>query len=74
MQRKRIAEANKGSGKPKVGGQFELLDHHGNRFTDEDLKGRYSLVRFRILSVSKAITDQWLLGVLRLHPLPRHLP
>ncbi|SPN99965.1 probable SCO1 protein precursor [Cephalotrichum gorgonifer] len=46
MRRKRIAEANKGSGKPSVGGPFELLDHHGNPFTQEDLKGRYSLVYF----------------------------
>lgn len=47
MNRKRIAEANKGAGKPLVGGPFELLDHHGNPFTHEDLKGRYSLVRSR---------------------------
>lgn len=47
MQRKRIAEANKGAGKPLVGGPFELLDQHGNRFTHEDLKGRYSLVSGR---------------------------
>jgi len=46
MQRKRIAEANKGAGKPLVGGPFELLDQHGNRFTHEELKGRYSLVNF----------------------------
>jgi hypothetical protein len=45
MQKKRIAEANKGIGKPLVGGSFDLVDQHGNRFTHEDLKGRYSLVR-----------------------------
>jgi len=45
MQRKRVAEATKGAGKPLVGGPFELLDQHGNKFTHEDLKGRYSLVR-----------------------------
>ncbi|KEZ39371.1 SCO2 protein [Scedosporium apiospermum] len=46
MQRKRVAEATKGAGKPLVGGPFELLDQHGNKFTHEDLKGRYSLVYF----------------------------
>ena len=45
MDRKRIAEATKGVGKPKVGGPFELVDQEGRRFTDEDLKGGYSLVR-----------------------------
>jgi len=47
MQRKRIAEANKGAGKPMVGGPFDLIDQHGNRFTHEDLQGRYSLVCIR---------------------------
>ncbi|KAH8885694.1 cytochrome c oxidase-like protein [Thozetella sp. PMI_491] len=46
MKRKRIAEANKGVGKPKVGGSFDLMDHQGRPFTEQDLKGRYSLVYF----------------------------
>ncbi|KAL2147034.1 hypothetical protein VTI28DRAFT_916 [Corynascus sepedonium] len=46
MQRKRIAESTKGVGRPKVGGPFELIDQDGNKFTDTDLKGRYSLVYF----------------------------
>jgi protein SCO1/2 len=46
MQKKRIAEANKGVGKPKVGGAFSLIDQNGNTVTDADLKGRYSLVYF----------------------------
>lgn len=45
MQRKRVAEAAKGVGRPKVGGEFVLLDQDGRTFTSEDLKGRYSLVR-----------------------------
>jgi protein SCO1 len=45
MQKKRIAEANKSVGKPKVGGSFKLVDQDGRPFTDEDMKGRYSLVR-----------------------------
>lgn len=57
MTRKRIAEANKGSGRPAVGGPFELMDHHGNRFTHEDLKGRYSLVRSDPLSPPPDIRD-----------------
>jgi protein SCO1/2 len=45
MARKRIAEQTKGIGKPKVGGPFDLIDHNGNRFTSEDMKGKYALVR-----------------------------
>lgn len=44
MQKKRIAEANKTVGKPKVGGSFKLIDQDGKPFTDADLKGKYSLV------------------------------
>ena len=46
MERKRTAEATKGVGRPKVGGPFSLIDHDGNTITDEDLKGKYSLVCF----------------------------
>ena len=46
MERKRVAEAAKGVGRPKVGGPFNLLDQHGKEFTDGDMKGRYSLVRY----------------------------
>jgi protein SCO1/2 len=45
MERKRVAEAAKGVGRPKVGGPFSLLDQNGKEFTDGDMKGRYSLVR-----------------------------
>lgn len=44
MQKKRIAEANKSVGKPRVGGAFNLIDQDGKPFTDADLKGQYSLV------------------------------
>ena len=44
MERKRIADASKGVGRPKVGGPFELMDHNGKPFTSEMMKGRYSLV------------------------------
>jgi len=46
MARTRIAEANKGIGKPLVGGAFHLTDHNGKDFTQDDLKGKYSLVYF----------------------------
>lgn len=46
MSRARIAEANKGIGKPLVGGSFTLTDHNGEPFTDANLKGKYSLVYF----------------------------
>jgi hypothetical protein len=45
MARKRIAEQTKGIGKPKVGGPFQLMDHNGKPFSNEDMLGRYSLVR-----------------------------
>jgi protein SCO1/2 len=46
MSRARIAEANKGIGKPLVGGSFHLVDHNGKDFSDADLKGKYTLVYF----------------------------
>lgn len=46
MQRKRIAESNKGVGKARVGGPFQLIDQEGRPVSSEDLKGRYSLVYF----------------------------
>jgi protein SCO1/2 len=46
MARARVAEANKGIGKPLVGGAFHLTDHNGKDFTAENLKGKYSLVYF----------------------------
>lgn len=44
MERKRVAEATKGVGRPKVGGKFDLVDQDGKPFTDEDLRGKYGLV------------------------------
>ena len=56
MERQRIAEATKGVGKPKVGGPFDLVDQEGRRFTEEDLKGGYSLVCAPTLSSMKTQT------------------
>jgi protein SCO1/2 len=44
MERKKIAEQTKGIGRPKVGGPFNLIDHDGRPFTEENLKGKYALV------------------------------
>ena len=44
MERKRVAEAAKGVGRPKVGGEFELVDQNGREWGDGKMKGRYSLV------------------------------
>ncbi|KAI0897612.1 SCO1 protein [Annulohypoxylon nitens] len=46
MQRVRIAEATKGVGKPKVGGEFELMDQEGRPFVSGDMRGKYSLIYF----------------------------
>jgi protein SCO1/2 len=44
IERKKVANATKGIGKPKVGGPFSLVDHNGRPFTQEDLLGKYTLV------------------------------
>jgi len=46
MARERIAQANKGIGRPLVGGSFHLVDHNGKEFTEQNMKGKYSLVYF----------------------------
>ncbi|KAL8649701.1 MAG: hypothetical protein Q9210_004240, partial [Variospora velana] len=43
ITRQKIAEASKGVGKPKVGGKFELVDQEGRRWTEEGLKGGFTL-------------------------------
>lgn len=44
LSRKRIREASKGVGKPRIGGDFELVDQDGKRFTSRDMKGKFALV------------------------------
>lgn len=34
------------SGRPLIGGPFELVDQDGQRFTEQDLKGKWSLMYF----------------------------
>ena len=45
LNRKRTREASKGAGKPRIGGDFELIDQNGKKFSSEDLKGKFALVR-----------------------------
>lgn len=35
-----------GSGQAAIGGRFSLTDNHGNPYTDQNLKGHYSLIFF----------------------------
>jgi hypothetical protein len=75
MARKRIADQTKGVGKPKVGGPFELVDHHGNKITHEDLQGKYTLVRTPMPTrMADTHANGASSGLLWLQPLPRHLP
>lgn len=40
------AEANRGYGKPVVGGPFKLIDTNGKEFTEKDLVGKMSIIYF----------------------------
>ena len=44
MQRKKIAESSKGVGKPKVGGKFEMVDQEWRPWTEQNIKGGFTLV------------------------------
>lgn len=46
LEIQREAEANRGYGKPLVGGPFKLVDVNGNEFTQENLKGKFSIIYF----------------------------
>jgi protein SCO1/2 len=35
-----------GTGTPRIGGSFTLVDHNGNAFGSADLQGRYALINF----------------------------
>lgn len=43
---RRMEREHQGVGKPRIGGPFELVDQNGNKFTDEDLKGKFSMIYF----------------------------
>jgi protein SCO1 len=41
----RVRESQ-GAGKPAIGGPFQLIDQNGNKFTNKDLQGKFSLLYF----------------------------
>ncbi len=58
IERKKIADAAKGVGKPKVGGKFELVDQMGRTWTEASLKGGFTLVRRgRVGSLSELMRE-----------------
>ena len=63
MDRQRIVEASKGVGKPKVGGDFELVDQEGRKFTQSDMKGGYSLVSAQKVSVISVMKRSWTMSI-----------
>lgn len=46
LQARKEAEANRGYGKPSLGGPFTLVDVDGNEFTQDNLKGKFSIIYF----------------------------
>lgn len=78
LQRKRIRDQSKGYGKPRIGGEFDLIDQNGARFTSDDMKGKFSLVRHlpRLRSGCLGLTPQTsrCVDLLWLLPLPGYLP
>lgn len=46
LETEKEAEANRGYGKPLVGGPFSLIDFNGKPFTEKDLLGKFSIIYF----------------------------
>lgn len=46
METQKEAEANRGYGKPLIGGEFVLYDADGNEFTEKNLLGKFSIIYF----------------------------
>ncbi|CAI4058510.1 hypothetical protein N7582_001125 [Saccharomyces uvarum] len=46
IETQKEAEANRGYGKPSLGGPFHLEDMNGNEFTEKDLLGKFSILYF----------------------------
>ncbi|ODV83212.1 hypothetical protein CANARDRAFT_9788 [[Candida] arabinofermentans NRRL YB-2248] len=40
------ADKNRGIGKPLIGGPFNLIDTNGDSFTNDELKGKFSIIYF----------------------------
>ncbi|KAH3681064.1 hypothetical protein WICPIJ_007978 [Wickerhamomyces pijperi] len=46
IQVQQDAESNRGYGRPLVGGPFSLTDENGEKFTEANLKGKFSILYF----------------------------
>lgn len=46
LKLRKEAEANRGIGKPLIGGPFNLITHDGKPFTEKDLIGKFSIIYF----------------------------
>lgn len=46
LKLRKEADANRGVGKPLVGGPFNLITHEGKPFSDKDLVGKWSIIYF----------------------------
>ncbi|KAG0676340.1 Cu-binding protein [Pichia californica] len=46
LQLRKEAEANRGVGKPLIGGPFNLITEDGKPFTEKDLIGKFSIIYF----------------------------
>ncbi|KAL3232853.1 Protein SCO1, mitochondrial [Nakaseomyces bracarensis] len=46
LEARKEAEANRGYGKPSLGGPFTLVDVDGNEFNQDNLKGKFSIIYF----------------------------
>ncbi|KAL8680795.1 MAG: hypothetical protein Q9186_003024 [Xanthomendoza sp. 1 TL-2023] len=59
LERKKIADMSKGVGKPKVGGVFEMKDQEGRTWTEQNIKGGFTLVYL-------VLPRKWTISVLTL--------
>ncbi|KAI9719199.1 MAG: Cu-binding protein [Chrysothrix sp. TS-e1954] len=46
LNRKRVRDASKGTGKPRIGGEYALVDQDGKQFTSDDMRGKFALIYF----------------------------
>ena len=65
LARQRTREASKGVGKPRIGGEFELVDQDGKRFTSADIKGKFSLVSLAFPCVHRMTMSTLSTGLIR---------
>ncbi|KAF8306243.1 h-sco1 [Clavulina sp. PMI_390] len=56
IEKKQLATAS--YGKAKIGGPFSLIDHHGKTFTQDNLKGSWSLIYFGFTNCPDVCPDE----------------